>query len=99
MGLYPPPDGITNLKYKLLYFLTPNKKKSKRKVLAFNRDRCWHLAICLQLVLFRLDNRLLNHIQKGGGDSKEAYLVYYYIRLIVYDIRLVLQTGGNHNLV
>ncbi len=26
MGLYHPLDGITNLKYKLLYFLTPNKK-------------------------------------------------------------------------
>ncbi len=27
MGLYHPLDGITNLKYKLLYFLTPNKKE------------------------------------------------------------------------
>jgi len=27
MGLYHPPEGITNLKYKLLYFLTPNEKK------------------------------------------------------------------------
>ncbi len=26
IGLYLPLDGITNLKYKLLYFLTPNKK-------------------------------------------------------------------------
>ncbi len=26
MGLYHPLDGVTNLKYKLLYFLTPNKK-------------------------------------------------------------------------
>jgi len=25
MGLYHPPDGVTNLKYKLLCFLTPNK--------------------------------------------------------------------------
>ncbi len=32
MGLYHPLDGITNLKYKLLNFLTPNKKK-------FQRDR------------------------------------------------------------
>jgi hypothetical protein len=31
MGLYHPLDGITNPKYKLLYFLTPNKKNSKRK--------------------------------------------------------------------
>jgi hypothetical protein len=26
MGLYHPLDGITTLKYKLLYFLTTNKK-------------------------------------------------------------------------
>ncbi len=26
MGLYHPLDGVTNLKYKLLYFLTSNKK-------------------------------------------------------------------------
>ncbi len=26
MGLYHPIDGATNHKYKLLYFLTPNKK-------------------------------------------------------------------------
>jgi hypothetical protein len=25
IGLYRPPDGVTNLKYKLLCFLTPNK--------------------------------------------------------------------------
>jgi hypothetical protein len=27
MGLYHPLDGITNLKYKLLYFLTPDEKQ------------------------------------------------------------------------
>ncbi len=52
MGLYHPLDCITNVKYKLLYFSTPNKKISKRKALAFNRDRCCHLAICLWLILF-----------------------------------------------
>ncbi len=54
MGLYHPLDGVTNLKYKLLYFLIPNKKNSKRKALAFNWDRCCHLAICLWLILFHL---------------------------------------------
>jgi hypothetical protein len=38
IGLYNTLDGITNLKYKLLCFLTPNQKKTKRKVLAFNKD-------------------------------------------------------------
>ncbi len=54
MGLYHPLDGITNLEHNLLCFLTPNKITfSKQKALAFNRDRCWHLALCLQLILFR----------------------------------------------
>jgi len=52
MGLYHPLDGVTNVKCKLLCFLTPNKKFSKRKALAFNWDRCCHLALCLQLILF-----------------------------------------------
>ncbi len=50
--LYHPLDGITNLKYGLLCFLTPNKKISKRKILAFHQDRCCHLALCLALILF-----------------------------------------------
>jgi hypothetical protein len=65
MGLYHPPDGVTNLKYKLLCFLIPNKKFSKRKVLAFNRDRCCHLALCLQLILFHyyiIESRNLSDI-------------------------------------
>jgi len=35
MGLYHPLDGVTNLKYKLLYFLTPNKKNFKEKGTSF----------------------------------------------------------------
>jgi len=31
MGLFHPLDGMTNLKYKLLFFLTPNKKNFKEK--------------------------------------------------------------------
>ncbi len=33
--LYHPLDGITNLKYKLLCFLTPNRKKLKEKGTSF----------------------------------------------------------------
>jgi hypothetical protein len=33
MGLYHPLDGDTNLKYKLLCFLTPKKKKFKEKMM------------------------------------------------------------------
>jgi hypothetical protein len=35
MGLYHPLDGVTNLKYELLYFLTPNKKEFKEKGTSF----------------------------------------------------------------
>jgi len=56
MGLYHPRIGDTNLKYKLLCFLTPDKKNSKRKALAFNRYRCCHLTLCLQLILFHCRN-------------------------------------------
>ncbi len=31
IGLYHPLDGITNVKYKLLCFLTPNKKNFEEK--------------------------------------------------------------------
>ncbi len=56
MGLYHPLDGDTQLKYKLLGFLTPNKQNSKIKALAFNWDRCCHLVLCLQLILFHWTN-------------------------------------------
>jgi hypothetical protein len=56
MGLYHLLDGDTNLKYKLLSFLTPNKKISKKKALAFNRVRCCHLALCLWLIVFHLEH-------------------------------------------
>ncbi len=52
MGLYYALDGITNLKYKLLYFLTTNKTNFKEKGTSFKRDRCCHLALCLWLILF-----------------------------------------------
>jgi hypothetical protein len=55
MGLYHALDGVTNLKYRLLYFLTPNKNNSKRKALAFSQDRSCHLANCLRLILFHCD--------------------------------------------
>jgi hypothetical protein len=52
MGFYRALDGVTNLKYRLLFSKHLTKEFSKRKALAFNRDRCWHLALCLRLILF-----------------------------------------------
>jgi len=60
-GLYRPLDGLTYLKYKLLCFLTHNKLIFKRKVLAFNLDRCCHLALCLQLILFHSTKEGCSH--------------------------------------
>jgi hypothetical protein len=62
MGLYHPLDGNTNLKYRLLCFLAPNKKNSERKALAFNWDRCCHLALCLRLILFHYAHRFMLQI-------------------------------------
>jgi hypothetical protein len=52
MGLYHPLDGVTNPKYKLLRFLTTIFFHKQNEALAFNRDRCCHLVLCLQLILF-----------------------------------------------
>jgi hypothetical protein len=47
VGLYHPLDGIPNPKYKLLHFLTTKLFRKEKKALAFNWDRCCHLAFCL----------------------------------------------------
>jgi len=51
VGLHHSPDGITNPKYKL--FQNNLKFFCKEKnALAFNQDRCCHLALCLLLIPF-----------------------------------------------
>ncbi len=52
MGLDHPLDGVTNPKYNLLHLLSTKKICKEKKALAFNQDRCCHLALCLQLILF-----------------------------------------------
>ena len=53
MGLHHPLDGVTNYEYKLLCFIQlTNFFCKKKRALAFNRDRCCHLALCLRLILF-----------------------------------------------
>ncbi len=52
-GLYHPPDGVTNPEYKLLRFIQLTKLVCKKKrAPAFNWDRCCHLVLCLQVILF-----------------------------------------------
>ncbi len=52
IGLHHPLDGITNREYKLLCFIQLSIFCKEKKTLAFNRDRCCHLALCLRLILF-----------------------------------------------
>ncbi len=52
IGLHHPLDGITNPEYKLLHFIQVTLFCKNKRALAFNRDRCCHLALCLQLTLF-----------------------------------------------
>jgi len=56
IGLYHPLDCVINPKYKLLHFLTTIFFYKEKKALAFNWDRCCHLALCLQLILFNFWN-------------------------------------------
>jgi len=65
IGLYHPLDGITDPKYKLLHFLTTNFFCKEKKAIAFNRDRCCHLALCLRLILFHFAARM--HFRQQGG--------------------------------
>ncbi len=52
MRLCHPPDGSTSPKYKLLCFITTKRICKVKNTLAFNRDRCCHLVLCLQLIPF-----------------------------------------------
>ncbi len=50
MRLCHPPDGSTSPKYKLLCFIISKKIGKEKNALAFNRDRCRHLVLCLRLI-------------------------------------------------
>ncbi len=52
MRLCHPPDGSTSPKYRLLCFITTKIFCKEKNTLAFNRDRCCHLVLCLQLIPF-----------------------------------------------
>ncbi len=50
MRLCHPPDGSTSPKYKLLCFITTKFFCKEKYALAFNRDRCCQLVLCLRLI-------------------------------------------------
>jgi len=74
IGFNQPLGGITNLKYRLLCYVTPNKKFSKRKAIAFNQDGCCHLVLCLQLILFHLEHHLPSSIPRVVNYTPREHL-------------------------
>jgi hypothetical protein len=58
MRLRHPPDGSTSLKYKFLCFITTKKNCKEKNTLAFNRDRCCHLVLCLRLIPFHWNSEI-----------------------------------------
>jgi hypothetical protein len=62
MRLCHPPDGSARPKYKLLCFKPPYVFKEIQNALAFNRDMCCHLALCLRLLPFHCHNCIIDAI-------------------------------------
>ncbi len=59
MGLYDPIDGVTNLKYVLMCFLTTIFFYKEKKALGFKWDRCCHLVLCLWLILLYFQRKMV----------------------------------------
>ncbi len=71
MRLCHPPDGSTSPKYKLLCFITTKKFCKEKNALAFNQDRCCHLALCLRLIPFHwLYQKLVYYWWCSSHDTK-----------------------------
>jgi hypothetical protein len=51
IGLHSLVDGIINSWYMLLSFITVIFLCKEKKALAFNKDSCCHLALCLGLII------------------------------------------------
>ncbi len=79
IGLYHPLDGVGNPKYKLLHFLTTKLFCKEKKALAFNRDRCCHLALCLRLIHFHL--LILFRILEEQKNSHILENVFFFVCL------------------
>jgi len=51
IGLHHTRDSVTNLKYKLCFLSSFYKEN---EALAFNQERCYHLVLCIWLIIFSL---------------------------------------------
>ncbi len=71
MRLCQPPDGSTSPKYILLCFITTKTICKEKNALAFNRDRCCHLVICLWLIPFHcLNTNIYSYLETSIWLSK-----------------------------
>jgi len=67
-------------------------------VLAFNRDRCYHLVLCLQLILFHYEGSIFNymsmvHFQLDvcGFDVLEMSLLLFVAALVLLNFFLAVR--------
>ncbi len=65
---------IANHKYKLMHFVQAILFYKEKKALAFNQDRCCHLAVCLLLLLLLLFLLLL-HLSNNNNNYNIAATV------------------------
>ncbi len=79
MRLCHPPDGSTSPVYKLLCFITTKKICKEKNALAFTRDRCCHLVICLRLIPFHSIEHFSNftHYQIIKEKNDALYFIFY----------------------
>jgi len=84
IGLYHPLDGVTNPKYKLLHFYTNKNNFCEEKALAFDPDRCCHLGLCLQQILFHLEKGFFSRFMRlhrlidGSTNTREHVAMFIY---------------------
>ncbi len=82
IGLHHPLDGVTNPKYNLLCSLSTSFFCKEKKTLAFNQNRCCHLALCLRPILFhwRTNGKFYSiglHHPLDGVTSPEYKLLHF----------------------
>ncbi len=92
MRLCHPPDGSTSPKYKLLCFITTKFFCKEKNALAFNRDRCCHLVLCLRLIPFHWTklNKCSIWVKKAlplPGYQSDYVVLSLCIEIVVYTMR------------
>ena len=90
MRLCHPPDGSTSPKYKLLCFMTTKKEKN---ALAFNRDRCCHLVLCLRLIPFHC-TAYTSTSEPRVENSVQTTLRFFPLELIILLLPYCLKMGN-----